>query len=200
MRVVIIGGTGTIGSAIAEALTPRHEVISVGRRRGDHTVDIANADSIRALYRKVAPFDAVACVAGDAAFGPLQKLTDADFEWGWRVKLMGQVNVVRLALPYVSGDISFTLTSGVLSTEPTPGGAVLSIVNAGVEAFVRSAALEVPKGVRVNVVSPPWVSETLEERGQDPARGLPAAGVALAYLASIFGKQNGQVLDARDFA
>jgi NAD(P)-dependent dehydrogenase (short-subunit alcohol dehydrogenase family) len=107
---------------------------------------------------------------------------------------------VRLGLESVSDGGSFTLTSGILAQEPAPGGAALSLVNAGLEGFTRAAALDLPRGVRINVVSPPWVSETLIAMGRDPAEGLPAATVARAYLASLEQDMQGQVLDVRRFA
>jgi NAD(P)-dependent dehydrogenase (short-subunit alcohol dehydrogenase family) len=106
---------------------------------------------------------------------------------------------VRVGLPYISDNGSFTLTSGVLSTEPIPGSAAISLVNAGLEGFVRAAALETPRGIRVNVVTPPWVSETLEAMGQDASTGMPAAKVAAAYVESLESQRTGEVLDARSF-
>jgi len=110
------------------------------------------------------------CAAGKAAFAGLEDLTDAGFELSVSNKLMGQVNLVRLGLARVRDGGSFTLTSGVLAAEPTPGSAAISLVNAGVEAFARAAALEMPRGTRINVVSPPWVAETLQAMGRDPSR------------------------------
>ena len=77
------------------------------------------------------------------------------------------------------------------------GSASISMVNAGLEGFTRAAALELPRGMRINVVSPPWVTETLIARKMDPSIGLPAATVAHAYLASVEGTATGQTLDPR---
>ena len=95
---------------------------------------------------------------------------------------------------------SITLTSGVLSQEPSIGSTAVSLVNAGVEGFARAAALDLPRGIRINVVSPPWVSETLQAMGMDPSGGMPAAHVARAYVDAVRGAHNGQVLDARKYA
>ncbi len=126
-------------------------------------------------------------------------LTDADFQLGLDSKLMGQVNVVRLGLAGMADGGSFTLSSGVLSQHPIPESAAISMVNAGLEGFVRAAALGMPKSIRVNVVSPPWVCETLESLGRDPSTGLSASIVARAYAASVEGTMTGEVLDARDY-
>ena len=199
MRVMVVGATGTIGSAVADALGG-HEVIRVGGSSGDLRADISRPESIRELFAAAGPVDAVVSCAGSARFRPLEALSDEDLEFSLANKLMGQVNLVRLGMEHVRDGGSFTLTSGVLSQLPIPGGAAISLVNAGVEAFARAAALEAPRGIRVNAVSPPWVSETLEQMGQDPSGGLPARVVARAYLSSIGDEVNGTVIDARRFA
>lgn len=199
MRICVVGGTGTIGSAVADALSDRHDVVRVGKTSGEHRVDLGSKESVEALYEAMGAVDAVASAAGLAAFGELAELSDDDFRLGLENKLMGQIDLVRVGLDHVSDGGSFTLVSGILAREPTPGSAAVSPANAGVEAFARAAALEMPRGLRVNVVSPPWVAETLEELGRDPAAGLPAADVAAAYVASVEGDRNGDVLDARAF-
>lgn len=197
MRVVVIGGMGTIGSAVVAALSSQHEVVIAGRTTGSLHVDLASADSIRAMFQSIGRCDAVVSAAGQAKFGSLDELTDPDFVFSFSNKLMGQVNLIRIGRAFISDGASFTLTSGVLSQEPIKGSASISMVNAGLEAFVRAAALELPRAVRVNVVSPPWVTETLMARKMDPSRGMPAAAVAKAYLASIEGTMTGQTLDPR---
>ncbi len=202
MTVILIGATGTIGTAVADALSANHDVVRVGRTSGDVQADLSDPDSIQALYEEVGDFDAVVSTAGNAAFNPLDELTDEDFELSLSSKLMGQVNLVRYGLSQINTDDhpSFTLVTGILADNPIPGSAAISMVNSGVEGFMRGAALEAPEGVRVNAVSPPWVSETLEEMGEDPSDGLPAATVAKAFVDSVEGDMNGAVIDARDYA
>src|ERR1041385_4498328 len=195
MRVLVVGATGTIGSAIVEALTPKHEVIGVSHRQGAVRVDLADPTSIAQMYRAVGRVDAVISAAGEARFAPLAQLTDEDFALSLRSKLMGQVNLVRLGLTSVADGGSFTLTAGSLARHPSPGSGAISIVNAGVEAFAGAAALELPRRLRINTVSPPWVTETLRALGRDPSGGLPAAKVARAYVASVEGTLTGQVLE-----
>jgi NAD(P)-dependent dehydrogenase (short-subunit alcohol dehydrogenase family) len=197
MRVIVVGGTGTIGSAVVQALSARHEVVVAGRKAGTVHVDLASTESIRAMFQSVGAFDAVVSAAGQAKFGSLAELTDADYLFSFSNKLMGQANLVRIGQQFIADGGSFTLTTGVLSREPIKGSASISMVNAGLEGFVRAAALELPHGVRVNVVSPPWVTETLVARKMDPSQGMPAASVAKAYLASIEGTMTGQTLDPR---
>lgn len=199
MKIVVIGATGTIGRAVADALASTHEVVRVSRH-GPIQADIENAASVGKLFESVQGVDAVVNCAGSAAFRPLAQLADADFQLSIRSKLMGQVNLVRIAMGHLKDGGSITLTGGTLAHEPMPGGAAVSMVNAGLEGFVRGAAVEMPRGIRVNIVSPPWITETLKALKMDPSIGIPAAACAKAYVAAIVGKLRGQTLDARKYA
>lgn len=154
MKILVIGATGTTGTAVAQAPEARHEVLCASHVRSALTVDLADPESIRRLYAKVGRVDAVVSAAGQAAFRPLLALSDADFVLSLTNKLMGQVNLVRFGVEVLTDGGSFTLTTGILSRQPTPGGAAISLVNAGLEGFVRAAALELPRGLRINAVAP----------------------------------------------
>jgi NAD(P)-dependent dehydrogenase (short-subunit alcohol dehydrogenase family) len=195
MRILVVGATGTIGRAVVAALEGHHDVVPVSFHKTAVTVDLAHSGSIAAMYRQVGAVDAVVSAAGQAKFAPLHDLTDADFALSVANKLMGQVNLVRLGLPSVREKGSFTLTSGILARSPMVGSAAISLVNAAIEGFVRAAALEAPRGIRVNVVSPPWVTETLQALGMDQAQGIPATTVARAYVQSVAGTQTGAVIE-----
>lgn len=196
MRILVVGATGTIGAAVAKALEARHELLRASHSRSSLAVDLADKASIERLYAKVGKLDAVVSAAGQAAFRPLLALSDADFALGLGNKLMGQVNLVRLGLEAVADGGSFTLTSGILSRQPMPGGAAISLVNSGIEGFVRGAALDLPRGLRVNAVAPGWVTETLVALKMDPSPGVPAVKVAETYVRCVEGRMTGQVLDA----
>ncbi|HEY4304693.1 MAG TPA: short chain dehydrogenase [Gemmatimonadaceae bacterium] len=197
MRILVIGATGTIGKAVVDALSPRHGVIAASRHKAHEQVDIADPSSIRALFSRVGRVDAIVSAAGNAAWKPLGELDDQDFAFSLANKLMGQVNVARYGIEFVNDGGSITVTSGVLATQPVPGSSAVSLVNAGLEGFARAASLDAPRDIRINVVSPPWVTETLTAMGRDPKDGLPAAGVARAYVESVEGTLRGQVLSPR---
>jgi NAD(P)-dependent dehydrogenase (short-subunit alcohol dehydrogenase family) len=196
MRILIVGG-GTIGKAIIAALTGRHELVLASKNNAPEQVDISDPASIRALYARVGRVDAVIGAAGSAAFKPLPELTDADFAFSLSNKLMGQVNLVRYGLASVADGGSFTITAGSLAREPAPGASAVGLVNSALEGFVKSAALDLPRGLRINAVSPPWIADTLKAIGRDPSTGISAATAAKSYVASVEGKQSGAVLDPR---
>ncbi|MDF2693884.1 MAG: aklaviketone reductase [Labilithrix sp.] len=198
MKVVVIGATGTIGSAVVQALEGKHQVVRASRH-GAARVDITDPTSVRALFTSLKGIDAIVCCAGEARFGDVPTLTDSDLDLSGRSKLMGQVNVVRHGLPSLADKGSITLTSGILARHPMRGSAAVGMVNAGIEGFVRCAALETVRGVRINVVSPGWVKETMVKMGMDPSSGMSASEIARVYLGVLEGTMNGQTVEPRSF-
>lgn len=201
MKILLIGSSGTIGAAVEQALRARgHEVIGANHDgAGDYVIDFGNKATIIALLAKVGPIDAIVSTAGLARFGGLLELSDADFALGLDNKLMGQVNLLREGVAYLKDGGSITLTSGALAHSPMPGSAAISPVNAAIEGFVRAAALELPRSLRVNAVSPIFVTETAAAMGMPTANTLSAADTAKSYVAAVEGTMSGQVLDARDY-
>ena len=198
MKVLVIGGTGTIGKAVVDLLQKDHDILSAGYRDGEYQVDIASKASIQALFAKVGKVDAVISTTGLANFRKFNKLTDQDYALALNNKLMGQVNVVRIGQHFIKPGGSIILTIGILSKEPIPGSTVVSLANGGLEGFVRASSLEL-QGIRINAVSPPFVKETMEMMGMDSSAGMPAAQVAKTYKAVLEGECNGEIFDARMF-
>ncbi|MES2821094.1 MAG: short chain dehydrogenase [Pseudomonadota bacterium] len=194
MKILLIGASGTIGQAVERELAARHEVLRIGRSSGDFQVDISDSASIRALFDKTGRFDALISAAGNVHFGALAEMTEQQYAIGLKDKLMGQVNLLLIGQAFANDGASFTFTSGVLSQDPIRFGSSASMVNAALEGFVRSAAIELPRGLRVNVVSPTVLQESMDSyapyfRGFKP---VAAAEVALAYAKSVEGAQTGQ--------
>jgi len=195
MKVILIGASGTLGNAVYTALAGRHEVVTASRSSGDFRVDISDKASISALYQQVGAFDALVNCCGKVAFAPLEAMSGEQFQLGLANKLMGQVQLVKLGLATIRSGGSFTLTSGLLNDEPILGGSSAAMVNGALEGFVRAAALELlAKGLRINLVSPTVIEESLAHYGAffPGYQALPAAQAALGYLRSVEGAQSGR--------
>ncbi|UGQ12392.1 short chain dehydrogenase [Yinghuangia sp. ASG 101] len=189
MRVLVVGASGTIGRAVVGALEASHEVVRASRG-GPVVVDLDDPSSLDALFDEVTDLDAVVCCAASGPLVDLASVTDAEMDAGVRGKLLGQVALARRALRHLRDGGSVTLTGGTFSA-PLAGGSLGALVNAGLEGFVRNAAGEAPRGLRINVISPGWVSETLASMGSDPAGGTPVSEVARAYVEAVEGTAQG---------
>lgn len=194
MKILVIGASGTIGKAVAKELEKNHEIIRAGRNGFDVSVDITSVASIKNMYEQIGKVDAVVSTTGAAHFGPITELTPELNELTIDSKLKGQINLVLLGMDYLNDGGSFTLTTGILMDDPIPQGASAAMANGGVKAFVKSAAIEMPRRIRINSVSPNVLQESLDKYGDffPGFEAVPASRVALAYKKSVEGAQTGQ--------
>jgi NAD(P)-dependent dehydrogenase (short-subunit alcohol dehydrogenase family) len=192
MKVLVIGATGTIGKAVADAFQGAgHEVLRASRN-GDHKVDISDPGSIKALFEGAGKVDAVVSCAGNTAFKPTTELTEDDLQLSINDKLLGNINLLRFGVGHVNDGGQFILTTGIFSQHPMPGVPAVALVNGALESFARAAALDMPRGIRVNAVSPPFIKETAEKMGMPG--GYPAADNAKAYIELATGSETGKVV------
>ncbi len=196
MKILIIGGNGTIGKKVSSYFSKKNTVIIAGRNTGDINVDISNTESIKQLFQRIGKVDAVICIAGEAKWASFKELTEEDYYIGLRSKLMGQVNIVRIGQKYVNSLGSITLTTGILADDPVLMTASASMVNGAIHSFVKAVKLELENGIRINVVSPGLVEDAVE-RYADYFPGHIAISMTKAvsgYIRSVEGKGNGEII------
>ncbi len=195
MKIIIVGANGAVGRTAIDALSSRHEIVSVGKSSGDIQVDIENPDSIRAMYQKVGKVDAVVSTVGHGHFGVVHEMSSEQFMKGINHKVLPQVNLVLEGFQYINDNGSFTLTSGVLNRDPIPGGSSAAAANGALDGFVVGAAVDMPRGIRINAVSPE-VLEVSREKYDGFFRGhvhVSNQAVGLAYSKAVEGCLNGQI-------
>lgn len=195
MKIIIVGASGTIGKYLANQLAEEHEIIKVGSKSGDIQADITSAESIAQMYKQAGAFDALISAAGPTYFGPWNKMTDKEFRIGVDGKMMGQINLVLIGQHYIQPNGSFTLTTGTLARDPQLNFANASAVNGAVEAFVRAAAIELKKGIRINAVSPTVIENSPDYFPYFPGE-VPVTMKNLEYgfRKSLFGANTGQII------
>jgi len=195
MKIIVVGGTGTIGQAVVQELAKRHEVISAGYTDGDMQIDITDKKSIEAMYKSIDRLDAVVATTGNVHFGKLTEMSEEEYYIGLKSKLMGQINLVLLGMRYVNNGGSFTLTSGVLNNDPIVHGSSAAMVNGALDGFVKSASIEMPRNMRINIISPTVVAESMTKYAEYFRGFVPVSStqVALAYSKSVEGAQTGQI-------
>jgi NAD(P)-dependent dehydrogenase (short-subunit alcohol dehydrogenase family) len=195
MRILLIGGNGTVGKAAASGLR-KHDVVTAGRNSGDLSVDLMIEASIRKMFADAGKIDAVVATTGHTHFGPLTDMTSEQFRKGLDDKLMGQIMVALIGQHHISDGGSITLTSGVTNRDVIRKGANAAAVNGALDAFVKSAAIEMPRNIRINVVSPGLLEESAAKYdgffpGHQP---VSSTRVGLAYAKSVEGALTGQVI------
>ncbi|MCB1448371.1 MAG: short chain dehydrogenase [Rhizobiaceae bacterium] len=194
MKILVVGASGTLGRAVVKELSA-HELVTASRSSGDIRVDMRDAGSIRAMFEAAGRLDAVVCTAGKTSFSPLAEMSEEKMKVGIGDKLMGQVNLVLEGTRHLNDGGSFTLISGVLGYDFIRTGTNASLVNGALQSFVRAAAIELPRGIRINSVSPTVFVESMEHYGPffPGFKPVPVADAALAYRKSVEGLQTGQV-------
>lgn len=193
MKILIIGASGHVGRAAASALDG-HEIIAASRS-GQPSVDVTDPHSIERLFEGVGEVDAVIAAVGSVPFAPLSELGRDDYEAALRGKVLSQLDIVRIGTRFVRDGGSFTLTSGILAREPIATGAAASLANGALEAFVLGAAPELPRGIRINAVSPSVLEDAPSYHSSFPGF-VPVSSyrVGMAYAKSVLGVQTGEVL------
>ena len=193
MKFLVVGSTGLIGSYVAKTLSKHGTVIGVSRTN-QIPVDVKDPASIKAMYEKVGKVDAVASCIGKVAFKPVTELSYEDYLMGFKDKALGQVELVRAGINYLNDNGSFTLMTGVLARDPIPSGSVAALANGAIESFTLAAAIDLPRGLRINTVSPNVLVEATSYHPSFPGyHQVSAQSVADAYVKSILGKQTGQI-------
>ena len=195
MKIIIVGAAGAVGKTAADALSGKHEIIRVGRTSGDVQMDIEDINSIRAMYQQVGKVDAVVSAVGHVHFGPVHEMNSEQFMSGIYGKVLPQVNLVLEGVDYVNDGGSFTMTSGVLNRDPIPGAACAAAANGALDGFVKAAAVDMPRGIRINIVSPE-VLESCREKYDGFFPGhvhVSDEAVGLAYSKAVEGCLTGQL-------
>jgi NAD(P)-dependent dehydrogenase (short-subunit alcohol dehydrogenase family) len=196
MRILVVGGAGTVGKAAILGLSKGHELVIAGRKTGDVLVDLNDEASVASMYKKLGKVDAVVACTGHSHFGPVVTTTPQQFLDGLKDKVMGQVNLVLLGLAHINDGGSFTLTSGILSDEPIRQGANAAACDGALDSFIIGAAIEMPRGIRINAVSPGLLEAAAQKYdGYFPGhRPVSNREVGLAYAKSVEGAVTGQVI------
>ncbi len=196
MKILVVGGNGTIGGCVASRLKEKHEVIIAGRTSGDVNVDIESTDSIQAMFEKTGKFDTIVSCAGAAKWAAFDTMIEEDFYVGIKSKMMGQINLVRLGQKYLNEGGSFTLTTGILAEDPVYMTTNAAMVNGAIHGFVLAVSQELKNGQRINVVAPGLVENSKDKFGDYFPGHNPVSmhKVANGYIRSVEGKRTGEII------
>jgi NAD(P)-dependent dehydrogenase (short-subunit alcohol dehydrogenase family) len=196
MKILIVGGNGTLGSKVTEHLKKNHEVIVASRNSGDFNVDITSEESIKNLFEGTGKLDAIVSTAGAAKWAAFESMTEEDFYVGIKSKMMGQINLVRIGKDYLNNGGSVTLTTGILADDPVENTTNAAMVNNAIHGFVKAVSLEIKNDIRINAVSPGLVEDSKDKFGAHFPGHTPVSmdRMVSGYVKSIEGKVRGEVI------
>lgn len=198
---VVVGGASGIGLACRRELdaagwTTVAMDLKPGDDPRDFALDVRDADALAAAAAAVVaehgPIGAVVFAAGTARVTPLVEIEPREWELVLGVNLGGGYNTLRACVPHMAPGAALVFISSIDSQSPVPGLAHYSAAKAGLEALVRSAALELgPQDLRVNAVLPGVVRTPLM------APVLERPEIAAAFVANT---PLGRIAEGADIA
>lgn len=183
--ILITGGAGGIGSSVAktcvelgarvvltdireEALFSALESLPDphnGKKNLGFTADLTDPDQLAALVDSCPVLEGLVCNAGVMKLTLTQFITEEELTRIQKINLNAPIMLTRSLLKKKKigkgGSIVFTASAaGVYRV--SPGNGIYATTKCGIDAFMRTVALEMgPKGIRCNSVNPGMVETAL---------------------------------------
>jgi NAD(P)-dependent dehydrogenase (short-subunit alcohol dehydrogenase family) len=185
-KVIAAGGQVVIGGRNAEKLS--HVAATLGHDTSYVAFDLGDEAAVKAAFDQIGSIDHLVTTAAELTFAPVSELTTAQVQSMLVSKFWGPFYAAKYATPHLSKSGSVTFFSGLAAYRPAPGASIVASLNAALEGFAMTLALEI-KPIRVNVVSPgvvdtpTWDFLTAEDRQglfDSVAGGLPVGRVGHA--------------------
>ncbi len=195
-KIIVVGATGRLGSVVVGGLTD-YEVIRAGRSGPDLKIDALDFGSASDAFARIGPFDAlISCAGVRAPFKPFEELTIEDFATGISNKCLSQLNLAKAAIPYLTENGSITLTSGIIGDEPILAGSAAAAANGALNMCVATLAAEYAGKLRINIVSPSIIENSVEHYGMvfDGFEPTSEKRIVEAYRRTISAPISGRVL------
>ena len=194
-KIVVVGATGRLGREVVSGLTD-YEVIRAGRSGPDLKIDALDFESVSDVFASVGTFDGLISCIGGTPFKTFDELTMEDFALGLSKKCFSQLNLAKAAIPYLTENGSITLTSGIIGDEPILAGSCAAAANGALNTCVSTLAAEYAGKLRINIVSPSIIENSVEDYGMlfDGFEPTSKKRIVEAYRRTISAPISGRVL------
>ncbi len=194
-KIIVVGATGRLGRVVVNGLKD-YEVIRAGRSGPDLKIDALDFESVSDLFASVGTFDGLISCIGGTPFKTFEELTMEDFALGMSKKCFSQLNLAKAAIPFLSDNGSITLTSGIIGDEPILAGSCAAAANGALNMSVSTLAAEYAGRLRINVVSPSIIENSVEDYGMlfDGFEPTSEKRIIEAYRRTISAPISGRVL------
>jgi len=195
-KIIVVGATGKLGRVVVEGLQKDYEVIRAGRSGPDLKIDAFDFESVSDILASVGPFDGLVSCIGGTPFKTFEELTMDDFATGLSTKCFSQLNLAKAAIPFLSENGSITLTSGIIGDEPIIAGSCAAAANGALNMCVTTLAAEYAGKLRINVVSPSIIENSVDHYGMlfDGFEPTSNESIIHAYRRTISAPITGRVM------
>ena len=195
-KIIVVGATGKLGRVVVEGLRKDYEVIRAGRSGPDLKIDAFDFESVSDILASVGPFDGLVSCIGGTPFKTFEELTMEDFAAGLSTKCFSQLNLAKAAIPFLSENGSITLTSGIIGDEPIIAGSCAAAANGALNMCVSTLAAEYAGKLRINVVSPSIIENSVDHYGMlfDGFEPTSNESIIHAYRRTISAPITGRVM------
>ena len=195
-KIIVVGATGKLGRVVVEGLQKDYEVIRAGRSGPDLKIDAFDFESVSDILASVGPFDGLVSCIGGTPFKTFEELTMDDFAAGLSTKCFSQLNLAKAAIPFLSENGSITLTSGIIGDEPIIAGSCAAAANGALNMCVSTLAAEYAGKLRINVVSPSIIENSVDHYGMlfDGFEPTSNKSIIHAYRRTISAPITGRVM------
>ena len=195
-KIIVVGATGKLGRVVVEGLRKDYEVIRAGRSGPDLKIDAFDFESVSDVLASVGPFDGLVSCIGGTPFKTFEELTMEDFAAGLSTKCFSQLNLAKAAIPFLSENGSITLTSGIIGDEPIIAGSCAAAANGALNMCVSTLAAEYAGKLRINVVSPSIIENSVDHYGMlfDGFEPTSNESIIHAYRRTISAPITGRVM------
>ena len=194
-KIVVVGATGRLGRVVVGGLSD-YEVVRAGRSGPDLKIDALDFGSVSDVFASVGTFDGLISCIGGTPFKTFEELTMEDFALGLSKKCFSQLNLAKAAIPYLTENGSITLTSGIIGDEPILAGSCAAAANGALNMCVSTLAAEYAGKLRINIVSPSIIENSVEDYGMlfDGFEPTSKKRIVEAYRRTISAPISGRVL------
>lgn len=206
-NVVITGGSTGIGLATAKAFINAGANVTITGRSAANLQKAAeeiNSPNLKTLVSDTSNFEGISVLekaitesgskldvlflnAAIATFGPIESVTEAEFDAQFNTNVKGHFFTLQKLLPHLADGSSVIFTSSVVATGSGIGTSVYSATKGALNKIAQIASNELAgRKIRVNIVSPgpiqtPGLESVLNEEGKSQmaaATGLQRLGTA----------------------
>ena len=197
-RILIVGATGALGSAIAKTLSLQGaELFLAGRDASkldliaselDATaisIDLSKVDSFDAAIDKISALNGIVYAAGVAPLSPVKYMQEKHFSNCIQINTVSPLLLIRdlLRQKKIKAPASIVLISSLIASRGAAGYCAYAASKGALEASARCMALELASHKYVNCLSPGMIeSQMASEAGEQISEDILQAHMNLYPL------------------